>query len=94
MIELKWFRVILSTVEQFPEICRTRNFRPYGGRKKRLGSRFYRETAWVEAKNGNYWMDLIGLLGLIAASLVLPLLLFPLLFPLGKLLSEPANVDV
>ena len=40
--------------------------------KRRLGARFYQETARAKMENGNSAANVLGLLGLIAASFVLP----------------------
>jgi len=66
----------------FPKMGRTGSFSVCADWKRRLGARFYQESARAKMENGNSPANVLGLLGLIAASLVLPLLASAISIPL------------
>jgi hypothetical protein len=50
----------------------TGNFSACADWKRQLDTRFYQESTSAKTENGNFPANVLGLLGLIAASLVLP----------------------
>ena len=58
------------TPARFPKMRRTGSFSVCADWKRRLGTQFYQESARAKTENGNSPANVLGLLGLIAASLV------------------------